>query len=332
MPANKTAFQDALKKASNAAWDRRWDTAIREYRRALTEFPDDSSAHSGLALALQESNKFDEALAEYKFLAKLQQEDAVPQARVAILLEKMNRKNDAVNAYLQLAEMYVRQKQMNKAVEAWRKAAALDPDRAEPHEKLAASFTDAGHNGPAAREWLALAKLAQKTGDSPRALECVERALSLEPENTQARFLQGELTGVGPVLDPLAGTSPVELARRAALARLAASLLDDKTPWRRPDSGGYNLPDVDSLLARAIEAQQKGQTAQAIDLYEQLLIAGMTRPEVQFNLAILYQQTLQHDKAISLLNKTAIVAQYAVPSHFALGPGAGPLFAGDEVG
>lgn len=319
MPANKTAFQDALKKASNAAWDRRWDTAVKEYRRALTEFPEDSSAHSGLALALQESNKLDEALAEYKFLAKMQVEDPVPLARVAILLEKMNRKSDAVAAYMQLAEMYQAQKQMNKAVEAWRKASTLEPELAAPHEKLAASFTDAGHTGPAAREWLALAKLAQKSGDSDRAQQCVERALSLEPENTQARFMLNELTGRGASLEALAGTSPVEMARRSALARLAASLLDDKTPWRRGDSGGHSGADVESILSRAIEAQQKGQTTQAIDLYEQLLSAGVVRPEIQFNLAILYQNSLQHGNAIALLNQTARVPQYAVASHFALG-------------
>ncbi len=322
MPANKSAFHDALKKASNAAWDQRWDTAIKEYRRALTEFPDDSSAHSGLALALQESNKNEEALAEYKVLAKMQPDDPVPLARVAILLEKMNRKNDAFGAYLQLAEMYNAQKQMNKAVEAWRKASALDPERAEPHEKLAASFTEAGHNGPAAREYLALAKLAQKTGDQPRAQQCVERALILEPDNTQARFMLNELTGRGASLAAQAGASPVELARRSTLAKLAGSLLEEKTPWRRADTGGIHAgADADSLLARAIDAQQKGQTREAIELYEQILRLGAsaTRPEVQFNLAILYQNSLQHDKAIALLNETAKQPQLAVASHFALG-------------
>lgn len=319
MAANKTAFQDALKKASNAAWDRRWDTAIKEYRRALTEFPDDSSAHSGLALALQESNKLDQALAEYKLLAKMQQDDPVPVARVAILLEKMNRKTDAVGAYLSLAEMYQQQKQMNKAVEAWRKASTLDPERAEPHEKLAVAFTEAGHNGPAAREFLALAKLAQKTGDAPRAQQCVERALVLEPDNTQARFLLNELTGRGASLAAQAGASPVELARRSALSRLAASVLDEKTPWRRGDSGGRAGIDVDSLLARAIDAQQKGQTRQAIEFYEQILMVAAPRAEVQFNLAILYQNSLRHDDAIVLLSQTAKQPQFAVASHFALG-------------
>lgn len=319
MPANKTAFQDALKKASNAAWDRRWDTAIKEYRRALTEYPDDSSAHSGLALALQESNKLEEALAEYKFLAKTQAEDPVPLARVAILLERMNRKNDALSLYLQLAEMYHAQKQMNKAVEAWRKASTLDLDRVEPHEKLATAFTEAGHNGPAAREWLALAKIAQKSADMSRAQKCVERALTLEPDNTQARFLLNELTGRGASLAVQPGANPVELARRTALSRLAASVLDEKTPWRRGDSGGHKGTDGDSLLARAIEAQQKGQTNRAIELYEQLLVAGMAGPEVQFNLAILYQNTLQHDNSVALLSQTARQPQFAVASHFALG-------------
>ncbi len=321
MPANKTAFQDALKKASNAAWDRRWDTAIKEYRRALTEFPDDSSAHSGLALALQESNKNEEALAEYRVLAKMQPDDPVPLARVAIILEKMNRKSDAVTAYMQLADMYNAQKQMNKAVEAWRKASTLDPERAEPHEKLAASFTEAGHNGPAAREYLALAKLAQKSGDAARATQCVERALILESDNTQARFLLNELTGRGATLAAQAGASPVELARRSTLAKLAGSLLDEKTPWRRGDPISQSGVDADSILARAIDAQQKGQTRQAIELYEQLLgrSGGSARPEMQFNLAILYQNTLQHEYAIALLQETAKLPHLAVASHFALG-------------
>ncbi len=319
MPANKSAFQDALKKASNAAWDRRWNTAIREYRRALTEFPDDASAHSGLALALQESSNFEEALAEYRLLAKAQPEDPVPLAHIAVLLERLNRKSDAVAAFVRLADLYQAQKQMNKAVEAWRKAAALDPDRPEPHDKLAAAFLEAGYNAAAAREFLALAKLAQRGGEMARAQEYVERALALEPENTQARFLLNELTGRGASLAAQPGASPVELARRSALARLAASVLDEKTPWRRGESAALATTDVDALLTRAIDAQQKGQTREAIQLYEEILAAGVERPEVLFNLAILYQSTLCYDDAIRLLELTAHAPQYAVASQFALG-------------
>lgn len=318
MPANKTIFQDALKKASNAAWDQRWDTAIKEYRRALAEFPDDISAHSGLALALQESNQFEQALAENRVLVKMQPGDPVPLAHVAVLLERLNRRAEAAEAYNQIAEIYHNQKQMNKAVEAWRKASALEPERPEPHEKLAAAFAEAGHTGAAAREWFALAKLAQRSGDFIRAQQYVERTLAIEPENTQAKFLLNEVTGRGTAaMDP--GANPVELARRSSLSRLAASVLDENTPWRRADNVGVDGSDTDALLARAINAQEKGQTREAIQAYEQLLAAGVTRSEVQFNLAILYQNTLRHQEAIPLLQQTARVPQLAVASRFALG-------------
>lgn len=318
MPANKSVFQDALKKASNAAWDRRWDTAIKEYRRALAEFPDDFSAHSGMALALQESNNFDRALAEYRLLSKMQPGDPVSLAHVAVLLERLNRPNEAAEVYDQIGELYQSQKQMNKAVEAWRKAGALEPEHPEPHEKLAGAFAEAGHAGAAAREWLALAKIAQRGGDFSRAKEYVERTLAIEPENTQARYLLNDITGrSGTSANP--GENPVEIARRSSLSRLAASVLDENTPWRRADNPVLSGSDPDALLARAIDAQEKGQTSQAIQAYEQLLAGGMTRPEVQFNLAILYQTVLRHQDAIPLLQQTTRVPQLAVASRFALG-------------
>jgi len=318
MSANKAVFQDALKKASNAAWDQRWDTAIKEYQRALAEFPDDISARSGLALALQESNHFEKALAEYKALAKLQPGDPIPLAHVAVLLERLNRRGEAADAYNQIAELYQNQKQMNKAVEAWRKASALEPERVEPHEKLAAAFAEAGHASAAAREWLALAKLAQRGGEFLRAQQYAERTLAVEPENTQAKFLLNEVTGrSAAAADP--GANPVELSRRSSLARLAASVLEENTPWQRADNTHAAGADTDSLLARAISAQEKGQTQEAIQAYEQALAAGMTRPEVQFNLAILYQNSLRHQDAIPLLQQTARTPQLAVASRFALG-------------
>ena len=316
MAGNKSVFQDALKKASNAAWDQRWDTAIKEYRRALAEFPEDVSARSGLALAYQESNKLQEAITEYQRLAKTQPGDPVPLAHVAVLLERLNRKSEAADVYMQVGDIYNAQKQMNRAVEAWRKVTMLQPDRMEPHEKLAASFVEAGHSAPAAREWFALAKLAQKSGDFTRALEYVERTLAIEPENTQAKFLLSELTGHSAAPSADAGSSPVEVARRSAMARLASSVLEENTPWQRAESQGA---DEAALLSRAIEAQDKGHTREAIQAYEELLQMGVTRAEVLFNLATLYQANLRHAEAISLLMQTVRNPQYAVASQYALG-------------
>lgn len=320
MPGNKHVFNDALKRASNAAWDRRWETAIREYKRALAEFPQDVLAHEGLAYALHQANRLEEALTEYQTLAKMQPQDPTPLTHVALLMEKMGRRLEAVETYLQIAELHRAQKQMGKAVETWRKASMLDPDRVETHEKLAAAFTEAGHYGAAAREWLTLAKLAQRVGDTAQAQHCVERALELEPENTQARFLLAELTGRSGSFGVQAGANPVELARRSALARLAASVLDQKTTWPRGEvEPAPSHADIATLMAQALDAQAKGRTREAIQLYEQAVAAGATANEILFNLAILYQNTLRYDAAIELLRKTVHDPRYALASHFALG-------------
>lgn len=320
MPSNKSAYNEAIRKASNAAWDRRWETAIRDYRRAIAEFPEDAAAHSGLALALQESNRLDEALSEYRLLCKIQPLDPVPLAKSAALYERMGRKGDAVTAYLQLAEMYARETQMNKAVEAWKSASVLEPERIEPHERLAAAFSQAGHGSTAAREFVALAKLAQQANDLPVARNYAGRALELDPENTQAKYLQSELQGhpIARLAQP--GDSPVELARKSVLSRLASSVLDEHSTRERRIGGSQgSTTDVEAIVARAIDLQQRGQTADAIGIYEQLLSADVARTEVRFNLGLLYQSISKHDRAIELLTETVRDQNYALASHFALG-------------
>lgn len=317
MPGNKSVFSDALKKASNAAWDRRWETAIREYRRAIAEFAADPVARSGLALALQEANRLDDALAEYQALARAQPDDPIPLARCAVLLERMGQRDEALAAFMQLGEMYRAQRQMNKAVEAWRQAGAMAPEHAAPHEKLAEAFTEAGHSSAAVREWLILAKAAQRAGDAARAQACVEAALKLEPDNSQVKIMLTELIGAQ-ALHRQSEANSVELARRSALSRLAASVLDEKPQWRR-DGDAVRVSDADTLLARAIDSQARGQTREAIELYEQVLASGLARSDVRFNLAVLYQSALRYDEAIKLFREAALDEQYAVPSHLALG-------------
>jgi hypothetical protein len=44
MAGNRVVYQDAIRKAHNAAWDGKWSKAIDEYHRALREFPSDFDA------------------------------------------------------------------------------------------------------------------------------------------------------------------------------------------------------------------------------------------------------------------------------------------------
>ncbi len=323
MPANKNLYNDAMKKASNAAWDRKWEIAAREYRRALAEFPDDQPAHAGLAHVLKEGGKFEEALQEYQMLCKIQPGDPVPLAHTALLYEKLSRTEEATTTYVTLADMFLGQKQMNRAVEAWRRATALDPERIDVRERLIAAYQEAGHNSAAAQELTALAKIYQRRAEGGRAQSTAEQALMHDPENAQAKALLAELRGRVVQRTSEVGTdSPVEQARRSSLSRLAETVFDEGPRWRRAQAAASPPPaelDVEALLAKAIDAQTHGRMNEAVDYYEQVLKAGLTRAEIQFNLAFLYQSALRYDDAIALYKQTTGDEQYALASYMAMG-------------
>ncbi len=321
MPGNKNTYQDAMKKASSAAWDRQWLAAIREYQRALAEFPQDPTAHAALALALQESGRLAESLQEYRVTCQLRPHDPAPLAHTAALLDKLGQVEEATKEYLQLAEMFVNLKQMNKAVEVWRRVATLAPERLDVRERLIAAYKEVGNENAAAQELMALARVHQKRGDDAYARILLQQALALDPDNSQMKVMKGELAGGVTSHATEVSDNPVERTRRSSLSRLAQTVFDGGPRWRRdaPSAPRTPQPEVDAFLTKAIDAQTHGRADEAIRNYEQALSAGIPRPEVQFNLALLYKEALRYDDAISLLKQTANDPQFALASYFAIG-------------
>jgi tetratricopeptide (TPR) repeat protein len=327
MSGNKTVFQDAIKKGHNAAWDGHWAKAIAEYGRAVGEFPQDVTAHLSLAHALEESGQLESALHECRIATKLQPHDPLVMLRVAKLQEKLSHLGEATGTYMAIAELYSAHKAMGKAVEAWQKAAALEPDRTDVHQHLAEVYEAAGHDSMAAKEHLALARLHQKRGDQAKAQSAIARASQLDPQNANAKALDGELRRKDS-RNP-ATPSPVEKAEKVALSRLAETLLEDKSSWDkvhgRPEDGQKDgaamLSDiqVDTLTAKAVNAQSQHRVADAIEAYSKLVAAGVTRPEVRFNLGLLYFETMRYEDAIRYLRDMVDDPNYAMASHFALG-------------
>lgn len=325
MPGNRSVFNDAVKKGHNAAWDRQWSKAAAEYRRALAEFPDDISIRSSLAHALEELGQWESALREYQHLAQAQPRDPAPLARVAALLEKLRRLSEAAGAYIQVADLYAAAKLTSKAIEAWRKAAELEPERTLIHHRLIEEYTRAGQRPAASLENLALAKIYHRRGDKAKARSAVEQALALDAHNAAARQFLDELTrSEMPVSASV--PSPVGEAEKAALSRLAETLLEahetnrgsieERLAETRPR---LSQAEVDALIAHAVDAQMHHRVAEAIDAYRKLLAEGIARPEVKFNLGLLYFETMRYDDAIQLLSETASDKHLALASHYALG-------------
>jgi tetratricopeptide (TPR) repeat protein len=321
MPGNKRAYTGAMKKASTASWDRRWPAAIPEYQRALREFPRDPTAHAGLALALRESGRLEDSMAEYRATRELLPDDPGPLAEIAALHEKLRNLKEASNDYLELGDLFVALKQVDKGVESWRHAAALTPDRIDVHEKLFTAYKDMGNNRSAAQELSVLASTKQKTGDTASAQILLRQALSLDPQNSQANALKAEWVGHGSEHEGDKSDSPVDKARRSSLSRMAQTVFEGGPYWRRslPSAARSTQVDVEGLLAGAIDAQTHGKVVEAIDKYEQILREGQAGTGVEFNLALLYKDTLRYADAIALFKQTANDPQFAAASYFALG-------------
>lgn len=313
MPTNRAAFTELMKKAYNAAWDQNWAEAIALYRRALVESPEEVAAHAALANALEENGELEPALHEYLVASKLAPNDPVPVAHLGQIQEKLGRRSDAATTYVALAEFFVKHQQVGHALKAWQRAAALEPDRPDIHEKLAQVYREAGHHPQAVKEYLVLARLYQKRGERDQAVNSVEQGLSLEGGNPALKKLQEDLKGALAIPAIPAVTQQLGEAQRVAISRLAETILDD--PARR----SKEAMRLETLLSRAIEAQTGDRKAEATELYEQVLAAGVTRVDVLFNLGLLYREQQRYNEAVRLLEQTTGVQEYALSSHFALG-------------
>jgi tetratricopeptide (TPR) repeat protein len=325
MPGNRAVFNDAIKKGHNAAWDGQWVKAAAEYRRALAEFPDDVNIRSSLAHALEELGQWESALREYQHLAQVAPRDPAPLARVAALLEKLRRSAEAAGVYVQVADLYIATKLTNKAIEAWRRAMELEPDRTDVHQKLIEVYTRTGQHPAASLECLALAWIYRKRDDKTKALSAAEQAVALDTKNTAAREFVDAMTQSEVPAAPRVPSS-VDEAQKAALSRLAETLLDARDVTR--ESGEERKTDehprisqseVDTLIARAVDAQMRHRVPDAIEAYRKLMAEGIARPEVKFNLGLLYFETMRYDDAIRLLSETAGDDHFALASHYALG-------------
>lgn len=328
MPGNRSIFNEAVKNAYNAAWDGQWSKAIAEYRRALAEFPQDANGHLSLAHALEEAGQLEAALYECRVVAKLQPNDPLPLVQIAVLQEKLGRKADAAATMIAVAEFHASQKAMGMAVEAWHKAAALEPDRADVHERLADVYEQGGNRSLAAKERVSLAQIYARRGDKDGAIAQIKKALALDPRSKSAQAFSDELEMEA--FDGLSvETGPVDQAKRAALSRLAETLLGGNPGAGRsmppaniqpPEApGGLTESEINALTASAIDAQSRHQLAEAIACYKKLLEAGVDRPEIKFNLGSLYLETRRLDEGVELLKQTAADPNYALASHFALG-------------
>src|SRR5579859_5761926 len=185
MAGNRELFDRALNDGHSAAWDQDWDRATQYYIRAVQEFPENAEALNSLGLALLNAKRFQEALKIYSRSAELNPDDPVPLEKSADVLERLGRLQDAAQRYVRVADVYLAQKDLDKAIGNWERATRLTPGLLQIHYRLAQAYERTGQKRSAVREYLTLAFNFQRNGDNEKALQAAERAQRIEPTNTQ---------------------------------------------------------------------------------------------------------------------------------------------------
>lgn len=257
MPGSEETFQQAMNQGHSYAWDQEWKKAAASYRRALEESPDHPKALSSLGLALLQSQQFEEALPIYLRVARVSPKDPVPFERIAQLSERLGQLKQASEAAMRAAELYLQNRDIEKAIENWGHVTMLNPEHILARSRLALTHEKLGHKQQAVTEYIAVASLLQRGGNLEKATELVDRVIRMAPSSAEAKQAQmllrsGNLLpkpvrprgGTAPLMmsqvkqldeseiPTAAALDPIAEARQKALTTLAEVLFDysDESP------------------------------------------------------------------------------------------------------
>jgi len=321
-----------------AAWSQDWATASDHYGRALAEFPDDPEVHLNLGFSLLNADRLDEALKVYNRANQLVPEDPIPLEKSADVLERMGRLREAAGQYANVADVYLKQRDINKAIGNWEKATELTPGLVALHAKLAQAYRKIGDKKRAVYHFLMVAHNLNASGDNARAKDAAERALALNRRNVEAlNALQAIESG-----SQMQPPKPVEDAKpdtgNTTLDFGDTGTLFDETDPKESDplgpmgeamndaltslatnimmSGGFETGGVEAL--QAMELQRQGLHNEAINAYKEANKA-MHHPALSMNLGALLLLNERPGEAIGPLNEAATEERLKPGAYHALG-------------
>lgn len=206
MAGNQTLFDEAMRKGHSAAWDQQWSHAIACYRAALQEIPTDPNALTSMGFALLQTKRLDEALGVYQRAASLNPGDPVAPEKCGEIFEQLGRINEAVQTYLIVAEIHLKRRDVDKAVDNWNRVVYLAPDNLAGHSRLALALERTGKTQLAVQEYLEVARLCQQANEIEKAFQTAQHARQLEPQSAQVREALERLNKSQPVRSTGKGT------------------------------------------------------------------------------------------------------------------------------
>jgi len=281
MVGQEDFFQDAMNQGHSAAWDQKWDLAADFYRKALEVQPNNPHALTNLGLALIQLKDLEGALDCYSKAAEASPQDPLPMEKVAQLNERLGNLVSASQAYFNAAELYLENREINRAIENWERVTVLSPDNIKAFTRLALVNERIGDKEKAIAAYLTLASIFQSMGNPENALRAVNRALTINPEDGAARHAMDLLDVNEPLpkperprggtaalrmsqvrqlesdteeLRPETGLDPITQARQKALTILASILFDEAAGDTYEVEGSRGLDAIVSGVTGALRS------------------------------------------------------------------------------
>jgi tetratricopeptide (TPR) repeat protein len=133
------------------------------------------------------------AIAIFKKISKLDPSAVEVLVKTGDLYVLQGLAREARDQYAQAVEAFRKRNHNDKALEAFRKIVALDPENPGYRAKLADFCAQVGKNSEAAKAYAEAAELALRRGDAQAAESALSKATSLDDKNPQAQLLLARL-------------------------------------------------------------------------------------------------------------------------------------------
>jgi len=342
---NRRVYETSMRRAESLVRGAEWANAISAYNEALSEYPEDLVALTGLGLAYIETDQPGKALSAYRRAASLAPDNPKVVAYFAQALVRLGRWSEAASIYVQAANACVRLEDNAAALELLHKAALMDPQSLSAHRGLADVYRRQGETRKAAWQHLILTRVLERQRQHVQALRHCTTAAELDPNNREAKMLLDALHEGGDLPDgPTARlqpdaegrrtlesfvvfedieletvamlsdwgrSSPADMARERALAEMAEAVFAGDAD---PHAMQGNL-----LLGQGADFQARGMEDRAIASYREAIRRGSETPTVHFVLGLLYRGKKEYARAVEHLGRGLSAPKLALGARFAIG-------------